>query len=246
MTTDSRINYLENNINKNIVNQNEELNRFIITKTKFSEIRDIFKCNFSLIVDDLNLVIEKLTSSSTENKIEEKDDESPASIKRCLNLNWIPRNGATEENLVSNTNQSGSYWCVKSEEILDGAFICKILIEHIGNTPDWHHQAGVTIFDKDTSGQHYMDGCLFLSSGIFQVPFEGANSSTVYPQKWKTGDEILIKRDTDGYLWFGLNNEFDMVKHDKVEGNVRITMGFLNMNTTASEKFRMTNLEILH
>ena len=189
-------------------------------------------------------MIEKLTSSGTENKIEEKENESQASIKRCLNLNWIPRQGATEDNLVSNTYQTGSYWCVKSEEILDGAFIFKILIEHIGDTPDWRHQAGITIFDKE--GKHYKDGCFFLSSGIFQVPFEGANSSTVYPQKWKTGDEILIKRDTDGYLWFGLNNEFDMVKHDKVEGNVRITMGFLNMNTTASEKFRMTNLEILH
>jgi len=137
-----------------------------------------------------------------------------------------------------------SYWFAKGQQVLDGAFICKILVENIEDTPNWQHNAGIIRHDKYTAS-YYVDSCGMLSSGIFQVPFQGQNSSISYPQPWKTGDEIIIKRDFENGLWFGLNNEIDMLKSCNQKGSFRIVLGFLNVNGRQNEVFKMVELKLL-
>jgi len=242
---DNKINNLESIIKSNLDDKKNEFERYQKTKAGFLELKEIFSKNFQLVVTDLTLIINNMSDPEI-NKIEEKEDASPASIKRNLNLNWIPINSnTTDENIVKNSKQTvGSYWCARSEEVLDGAFICRILVGNIGDTPDWHHHAGIIKHDKYSAGSYYVDACLMLSSGIFQIPFQGSNSSNRYPQSWKTGDEIIIKRDFENDIWFGLNNEFDMLKSCKQEGSFRIAIGFLNCNKP-QEVFKMVELKLL-
>ena len=113
-------------------------------------------------MSDLNLII----NTNQNNKFEEQE-ESPASKITSLNLNWMNLPGITEENEVRNKHNKGSYWCAKSEEKLDGAFICRIHIDFISENPrNWHHGAGI-IKVEDYKISYYTHSCLFLSSGVF-------------------------------------------------------------------------------
>ena len=239
---DEKIKNLELRIKSISESSNTDTKRFRDNRLFLKDLRDTFSAKFNEVVNDISSVIDAISSNE---KKEEENEASPASIRKQLNLNWVPKEDVVEGNSVVNARLSeGSYWCAKSEEVLDGAFICRILVEYIGDVYDWHHQAGIIMHDQYTPGEYYVNSALFLSSGIFQIPFQGSNSNTRYPQKWKSGDEIIIKRDFDNDLWFGLNNEFDMLKSAKVEGKVRIAMGFLNTNKR-EEIFKLIHLQYL-
>ena len=83
---------------------------------------------------------------------------------------------------------------------------------------------------------------MFLCTGKFSKKFEGNESGLSFPEKWKTGDDIIIKRDSDNDLWFGLNDEQSVVKSCNAEGSFRIVMGFLN-GDKSSEEFKLTYLQ---
>ena len=239
---DEKIKTIEFNINGIIQLNKQNVIQIKKIKTDVLEVKDYFSSNFNQVVGDITILLTNLEST---NKTEEKDEESPASKITSLNLNWIPVENATNGNEVKNASIKSSYWCVKSEEVLDGAFICRILVEHITGTSDWHHGAGIIKYDKDTiMDSYYSHSCLFLSSGIFTKPYMGSNSNTRFPSKWKDGDEIIIKRDFNNDLWFGLNDEFTMMKSCKAEGKFRIVLGFLNSNKP-SEVFKLIQLQHL-
>ena len=233
------LNKLESNVNKSITTHNQQITNYKKTKNDFLLLREYYSNSFGQVISDLNLIINHITN---ENKKVEDNEESPASKVTSLNLNWINVPGITNENQVSNKICSGSYWCAKTEEVLDGAFICRIQIEFISeNPPDWHHGAGIIKANKDSIMESYYSySCLFLSSGIFTKQFQGANGEN-YGSKWKTGDEIIIKRDFDDDLWFGLNDENSLKRYGNQPGSFRIVIGFLNSNK-ANEIFKITQL----
>jgi len=142
--------------------------------------------------------------------------------------------------------KSGSYWCVKSEEVLDGPFICRILAEIVGDRGTWTHGAGVIRAEFEGMEGYYNKSCIFLSNGYCSKPFQGNyNQEITQSRIWEDGDEVIIKRDFDNDLWFGLNNEFEMVKSCKAEGKFRIVLGLLNEQNKSHETFKLIQLQHL-
>ena len=164
-----------------------------------------------------------------------------------LSLNWLDEGKSTKFNEVSNKKQNLlNYWLARSEEILDGAFMCRILVENIADNKDWHHGAGLIKFDKnvDENGFYGYASILFMSNGKIYPPFNGKTNLSSYPEKWKNSDEILIKRDHESNIWFGLNDETQMMKSCTEEGKFRIVLGFLNKDKE-NEVFKMIYLQKL-
>ena len=209
------------------------------------DLRELFKNNFNLVISDLTNIINHLESNNK--KTEEIEEESPASKKTSLNLNWISVEGATNFNEVTNVYKigAGSYWRVKSEEVLDGPFICRILVEHVGDGGSWNHGAGIIKPESEDLESYYSHSCLFLSNGYFSKSYDGNHNREISKfRNWRDGDEVIIKRDFDNDLWFGLNNEFEMVKSCKAEGKFRIVLGFLN-TSKSDETFKLIQLQHL-
>jgi len=215
------------------------------TKQNFKELKNHFSANYNEIVNDLALIINNLSENDKNDKNEEHEehDESPASKINSLNLNWKQVYGATDGNEVKNIPYGGSYWRVKSEEVLDGPFICRILVEKINCNDTWHHGAGIIKYDQDIMEAYYNQSCLYLSSGHFTKPFYGGCQDEIH-QKWENGNEIIIKRDYENDLWFGLNDEFSMIKSCKAEGQFRIVLGFLNISNK-DDAFKLIQLKVL-
>jgi len=231
------------------INGITELNRHNLEQIKknnenISDLRGLFKNNFNLVISDLTNIINHLESNNK--KTEEIEEESPASKITSLNLNWIPVEGATNFNEVKNVYKTGSYWCVKSEEVLDGPFICRILAEHVGDGGTWSHGVGIVKAEFESMESYYSYSCLFLSNGYCSKSYDGNyNQQIPKSRNWQDGDEIIIKRDYDNDLWFGLNNEFEMVKSCKAEGKFRIVLGFLNSSNKSHETFKLIQLQPL-
>jgi len=84
---------------------------------------------------------------------------------------------------------------------------------------------------------------LFISNGNFTIPFKPVVGKK-YTPAWKSNNDILIKRDFDNNIWFGLNKEKDLMKSCKYVGKVRIVMGFMNRNQP-DEIFKLVELKKL-
>jgi len=238
---------LEGKIKTSLEVKNIEVKKKRNSKLKFLSIKDFYSTNLYQIVNDIQLLLNSIAKEKEQS--EHKDDESPASKITMLSLNWADEGLSTHFNEVRNKRQQvQNYWVARSEEILDGAFTCKILVENISETSrnnQFYHGAGIIQHDKNVSerGYYAYACCLFLSNGDISKPFEGnpnPNIKTLKP--WKNGDIIIIKRDTDNDLWFGLNDESDMVKSANVPGSFRIVMGFIKADKE-NEVFKMIYLQ---
>ena len=250
MSLDDKIIELNENIKNQLNILNYESNQIQKSKTTFLNLKDIFSAKFSEVVNDIQLVLNNITKENKDNLkelIESKENESPASKITMLSLNWLDEGKSTKCNEVRNKRHNiNNYWLARSEEILDGAFMCKILVENITGNKDWHHGAGLIKFDKNVNenGFYGYASILFMSSSKFNSPFNRGSSITNYPEKWKNGDEILIKRDHENNIWFGLNDESKMVKSCTEEGKFRIVLGFLNKDKE-NEVFKMIYIQKL-
>jgi len=216
--------------------------------------RNYFSQNFTKIIEDLNIIIEAISnpsnnSNNSNNSNKESEEVSPASIVIDLNRNWLPHQGNKGEgNVVKSTNVGGSYYCVKSEELLTGAFLCKIEIINVSGCGSWNKSAGI-IKENSTNNDnnYYMDSVLFHSSGkIPSSKFSGSgDGSLVISEPWKNGDVIFIKRDYDNSIHFGLNDENYLKRaYEDVTGNFRIVLGFLS-SSSISDHFEMIYLRNL-
>ena len=212
--------------------------------SKITSLKELFSSEYKKIIEDLSTIIDFVSSGTGDKKVVE--EESPASIIRSLNLSWM-NHSSCEENLVTNNCiQEGSYWNVESEQILDGPFLCKVEIEEITSLRSyWTHMFGI-IKANDTSyvkNSYYNNCILMCSNGFLAEKYSGSGSYKLILREWQTGDVLIVKRDHNNTIYFGINDEYDMKEaFTDITGEFRICIGFSCIH---SDKFRMTYLNVL-
>lgn len=128
-------------------------------------------------------------------------------------------------------NVGGSYWCVRSEEVLEGCFIARVKIIAINPnnvTNYWNYGIGICKAESTNDSSYYNDSVVFLSNGWLANKFSGSGSyRQIFQRNWVNNDEIIIKRDESNTVFFGINDEGSLVKaFDSIGGNYRIIIGF--------------------
>jgi len=147
-------------------------------------------------------------------------------------------------NLITVKNNTGSYYCEKSEAIVDGRFECQLYVKKLTNcnaNSMWYFSFGLvqtTDFDENSYYSH--SACLF-STGQLNLALQGANGDKIH-DNWRTGDNIFMKRDENNDVWFAMNSRDGYKKaFSGLSGQFRIVMGFINSINTADE-FEMVEL----
>ena len=233
------------NINSNFTAIKNRHNNYDHFRKNLEDFKNI-KENFTSEYQNISQIIEKITSNRKESKEDEQydDQESPASKVTMLNLNWMP-DSQSEGNIVRNNATKGSsYWIVKSEELLDGPFVCKIVVVKIQLTNGyWDHSAGIIKENQNNSeGTYYNDSLVYQSNGYAAVAFSSSGGGQKISESWKTNDIVFIKRDSENNVYMGLNDETNLVlAFPKIEGRFRIYMGF--SNSSRSDEFRLDYLQ---
>jgi len=215
-------------------------------------LKNLFSTQYQDVIQDLTKIIEFI-SANNENK-ENKDnkekveEESPASIVRMLDLGWN-EHVTVEDTLIRTTsNINNGYWCVTSRQVLDGSFLCKILVEEmITQNPSWWvHNFGVIRKNRNNNNDgNYYDDCILMSSnGYLARKYSGSgDSKKLFEGFWKTGDTLIVKRDEQNNIYFGLNDESDLkLAYGNETGEFRIVLGF--GSGTISDSFRMMYLNV--
>jgi len=221
-------------------NKNKNMSQLHLIKEEYCK-------EFQVVIQQLTQIIDFISSNEKKNE-ETKEEESPASIVRMLNLNWMP-NDAVEHNVITtnnHTDNSASYWCVVSEETLNGSFLSKVNIEKIENrNPSyWRHNFGIIRKDrKATDNEYYNDSITFQSNGWLTKEFYGSGDFKKLSEPWKSGDTIILKRDTNNKIYFGVNDESDLqLAYEGISGEFKIVFGF--SNSSKESVFRMDYLNI--
>jgi len=233
------------NINSNFTTFKNKHNTNEHHKKNLEELKNIkeyFTSEYQNVITILTQIIEKI--STTTKELKEDEEESPASKVTMLNLNWMP-DSQSEGNIVRNNATKGSsYWIVKSEELLDGPFVCKIVVVKIQLTNGyWDHSAGIIKENQNNSeGTYYNDSLVYQSNGYAAVAFSSSGGGQKISESWKTNDIVFIKRDSENNVYMGLNDETNLVlAFPKIEGRFRIYMAF--SSSSRSDEFRLDYLQ---
>ena len=233
------------NINLNftaIKNRHNNYDHFKKNLEELKNIKEYFTSEYQNVITILTQIIEKI--STTTKELKEDEEESPASKVTMLNLNWMP-DSQSEGNIVRNNATKGSsYWIVKSEELLDGPFVCKIVVVKIQLTNGyWDHSAGIIKENQNNSeGTYYNDSLVYQSNGYAAVAFSSSGGGQKISESWKTNDIVFIKRDSENNVYMGLNDETNLVlAFPKIEGRFRIYMAF--SSSSRSDEFRLDYLQ---
>jgi flagellar biosynthesis chaperone FliJ len=159
-----------------------------------------------------------------------------------LKFNFTGKRGKNNTELINiNSNSfnlsrvspsnTGSYWTIKSQEVLEGAFEAKIRVIHINSSSAnsyWNYGVGIMKFDSTKDSSYYDDGVVYLSNGWLANKFSGSGShNQLFNSSWKNGDAILIKRDENNNVYFGMNEEYSYkLAFGDISGKYRIIFGF--------------------
>jgi hypothetical protein len=140
--------------------------------------------------------------------------------------------GGNIVNLVRPMNRgSGSYWTVKTNEVIDGAFECRIRVKHINAssaTSYWNYAVGIMKADSTRDSNYYDDSIVFQSNGYIANQFSGSGSHLqLFNQTWKGGDEVLIKREENNDVYFAMNDDTNYkMAFPNISGKYRVIFGF--------------------
>jgi hypothetical protein len=204
------------------------------------------KINFvstpSLFSKEFDEISSKVTNKLTQLKVEDVLNEKFSfTLNFKMNLNW--ESGSPDFTV---TTRGSSYWCIKSEEVVVGPFTCKVRIKNINASlvdSYWNYAFGIIKEVATNSESSYYNDCVLLqSNGYCPTQFSGSGSGiSIFSQKWKTGDILLMKRDEYGTVFFGINSE-DTYKEGfkNIIGNFRICMGF--STSMGGDQFEMIEL----
>jgi hypothetical protein len=147
------------------------------------------------------------------------------------NIELIGINGSSFNLAITSPTNTGSYWTIKSQEVLEGAFECKIRVKHInpssGNSY-WNYGVGIMKHDSTKDANYYDDGVVFLSNGWLANKFSGSGSHVqLFNNQWKDGEAVLIKRDESQNVYFAMNDETTYkLAFGGITGKFRIVFGF--------------------
>jgi hypothetical protein len=184
--------------------------------------------------NSLSNIIKKLNSNTLNDVLEQKI-KADYPLRGGENFNkWT--NGT---NLLTIQNKSGSYYCEKSETIVEGRFECQLYVKKLINKSAnsmWWIGFGLIRGASNEQNSYYMDSACLYSTGQLNAPFQGANGTTLFYDTWKTGDNIYMKRDENNDVWFAMNSKDDYKKaFNRLDGQFRIVMGFINSISTQDE-----------
>jgi hypothetical protein len=165
-------------------------------------------------------------------------------VGKSLDLSW--ENGSS---LINTSSKGGSYWCVRSNETLNGQFLCKVKILSIDSsavTSYWNYCFGVCKLNLRDQNTYYNDSLIFQSNGYISKEFTGSGShlQLFNGQDWKTGDELLLKRDENNNIYFGINSETSLkLAFSNQPEPFKIVMGFSSVRN--GDSFSMIELNQL-
>lgn len=216
-TIENEVNSLDLTIISNIaiVNKLENELQNIITLIESEQ-----SFNNEYFVDLINKFSSKLSYMS-KNKIIDPD----------LKISYINGSGNTYflngSNVVkSNGVHIGSYWCEKSEETLEGPFTAKFKINNITIKTDWRINIGIIKSNSTKVNNYYTDGLFFMCSGKKTVEYLGNTGISLFPN-WENNDIVIIKRDEENNIYFGLNNENELkLAYNNIKGSFKLCIGF--------------------
>jgi len=214
------------NIQLELQKTNKDKSKLVLSELKIAK-ELIFK-EFSKVIEEIEII------SNSVDKNNEIIEESPASKKSFMNLNWSPHvqvNGAFVDNNYE-IKEGGSHWHVESDQVFSGALLCKIkLVQYTHNSNNWKCGIGLIRNNNNTIYQYYNHSIVMANDTLINTKFTGTDTKIRLFQNtiWKEGDEIIVKRDNSNDVYFGINDESSMVKgYDNIEGDFRIVIGFIN------------------
>ena len=210
----------------------EKIQKDLDEQIEFLESKEKIDEAFAKINKKLN---NKLKSSNLEKYI---DPALKINFKKgCGNINF--RNGTPI--VIATTRTGSSYWCECSEEVFEGPMFARIRINNITKKSDWSLNIGLQRANSNNTSSYYQDGVFYMCSGKITTAFQG-NQGRNLQRQWNNGDEVLIKRDENNTIWFGLNNEdsMEIAYQNNVNLNVpmRLCVGF-------SSSMNGDNIEII-
>lgn len=184
--------------------------RFFENKTKLDE-------EFNGIFTKVDL---KLKYSSIEKIIDPSLKIS--FVKSSSNLKF--RSGTSIIQSIQRNN--GSYYCETSEEIFDAELFVRLKIIKIKRKSDWSLNIGLIRSTSENNQTYYADGVFFMCSGKITIQFSGNPGRTI-TGNWNNGDEIIIRRDSQNSVFFGINDETNLIlAYPNIRGQFRICVGF--------------------
>ena len=150
-----------------------------------------------------------------------------------------------EGSIIKTTlGKSGTYWGVTSEETLEGEFTAKVKVNKINESrisSHWNYGFGLIRANESINDTYYNNAIIFQANGYLANKFTSTGSFKKILEKWKQGDELIVKRDSKNAVWFGMNDEEQLVKaFDGITGNFRICIAF----STANKDDELELLEI--
>jgi hypothetical protein len=159
--------------------------------------------------------------------------------KNHSNLNWI-----TGGPICNSSDCSGSnYKCIRSEEIVEGPFQCKVKIISINDNyvnEAWNYTFGIQKSDSTNNDSYYNDAVVLQSAGYINK-FSGYSNKKEISKSWNINDELLMRRDENNNVYFGINCEqANVLGGNSVVGKFRIIMGFAS--SMRNDNFEMLEL----
>lgn len=177
-----------------------------------------------------NGIIEKANKRFDRMKIPDLcKDNSLFSLGRFgVNLNF---KGTDSNVVITEKKTSGTYWCIRSEEVLDGEFTARVKVKRIdaGKTGTyWNFGFGICRHNSTNDNNYYNDAITMLSNGWLANKFTSSGSHRqLFTKHWAKDDILIIKRDEKNTVWFGVNDENNLKKaFDGITGEFRIVLGF--------------------
>lgn len=222
--------------------------KFENTVNELNEKADTLDLTLKSAKDDLEKIQVELDEQINTLESKEKVDEQLEKIEKKLyaKFKYMPTSklidpelkitfgkGQGNTNLMNGTNfiiaqrrNTGSYWRERSDEIFDGAMFARIKVHNISRRSDWSLNIGLQRANSNNDNSYYMDGVFFMCSGKITNQFQGNVGRNMH-SAWNNGDEILISRDENNNVLFGLNDESTLTQaYANITGPFRICIGF--------------------
>jgi hypothetical protein len=211
---------------KNSVNSIKRMKAELEAKTNLlndsESLAKLFEENFGLVMKRLNNM---KINDIIDRKFDFSGNKNMLKCQLSCGDSWFD---------VSNvTRGSDGYWTVKSNEILEGNFECKIKIEKINSsnaTSCWNYMFGLMRSNSTNDSNFYFDSCIIQGNGSLATQFTGNNSTQLFNNCLSTGDDLYMKRE-EGNVYFALNNNDYKLAYTGITGNFKIVFGF-NRNIT--------------
>jgi len=159
------------------------------------------------------------------------------------NIEWIE----SVNPVFTCTRHTGtSYWCIRSQEVLEGPFRASVKVKRINQSYTgsmWYYGFGIQKKDSVKLDDYYSDSCCLYSNGQTNVKFQGSNGPIIFPgMLWKEEDILYCQRDENMDVFFGINNETNMVKaFDRIDGEFRLVLGFIH--SIENDVFELLDIE---